>query len=139
MIDIRIPAWYDDALCSGEDPSLWFPDGRGAAEKNAAAAEAIAICKTCDVRTQCLTYALEADWITHGVWGATTENQRRALLGKAPKLSYLPMTPDDERHGTPSGYRAHRALDEEPCGPCREAKAAERKRERQRKREKEAS
>ena len=32
------------------------------------------------------------------------------------------MSPDDERHGTYRGYRAHRMADEVACGPCRLAR-----------------
>ena len=34
------------------------------------------------------------------------------------------MTPDDPRHGQNAGWDAHRADDEEPCQPCRDAAAA---------------
>lgn len=35
-----------------------------------------------------------------------------------------PLTPDDPRHGTTAGFRAHAAVGERPCRPCRDAKNA---------------
>ena len=37
------------------------------------------------------------------------------------------MTPDDARHGSPAGYQAHRAHDEDPCDACRLARYRARK------------
>lgn len=31
------------------------------------------------------------------------------------------MSPDDPRHGTPTGYRAHQKTDQAPCAPCRDS------------------
>lgn len=31
------------------------------------------------------------------------------------------MDPDDERHGTTAGHKAHRRAKEKPCEPCRRA------------------
>jgi WhiB family redox-sensing transcriptional regulator len=39
--------------------------------------QAIAICKTCPVQTECLEYALT--FTCYGIWGGTTEAQRRRL------------------------------------------------------------
>lgn len=44
---------------------------------------ALAICKSCPIRQLCLQYALQ-ERITDGIWGGTTESQRRAML-KRPK------------------------------------------------------
>jgi WhiB family redox-sensing transcriptional regulator len=47
--------------------------------------EAKAVCHRCPVRDECLDRALRADWV-EGIWGGTTEAERRALLrrGAAP-------------------------------------------------------
>ncbi|MEZ5311676.1 MAG: WhiB family transcriptional regulator [Microthrixaceae bacterium] len=37
------------------------------------------VCATCPVKTQCLEYAL-ANRIDHGVWGGTSERERRRIL-----------------------------------------------------------
>jgi WhiB family transcriptional regulator, redox-sensing transcriptional regulator len=55
------------------DPSLFFPsDGLGVLA-------AQAICAECPVKAECLEYAL-ADRVDHGVWGGTSERQRRRIL-----------------------------------------------------------
>jgi WhiB family redox-sensing transcriptional regulator len=64
--------WQEDALCAEVDPEIFFPD-RGGSSKTAKA-----ICRTCPVAVECLEYALETDQ-GYGVWGATTEADRRRL------------------------------------------------------------
>lgn len=63
--------WSDRARCRGTDPDQFFV--RGAAQ----ARRAIAVCSGCEVKEQCLGYALEHA-IDFGVWGGLTERQRRA-------------------------------------------------------------
>lgn len=41
------------------------------------------ICDGCDVRNQCLTYALERRE-KYGIWGSTNERQRRRILKGQP-------------------------------------------------------
>lgn len=80
--------WRDDTPCSQVDPELWFP------EKGRQAREAMAICGSCDVRRQCLEYAL-----THhetGIWGGTTERERMRMRNAKP--------------GQPTLYNAHREV-----------------------------
>jgi WhiB family redox-sensing transcriptional regulator len=64
--------WQDDAACTDLDPDWFFPE-RG--ESTAVAKE---VCMGCPVREECLAYAL-ANGITSGIWGGTTERQRRRL------------------------------------------------------------
>lgn len=40
-----------------------------------------AICAECDVAIECLHFALDARE-QHGIWGGTTEAERRSLLAK---------------------------------------------------------
>ena len=37
------------------------------------------ICNRCDVKTECLDYAMNFDQPVHGIWGGTTESQRTKL------------------------------------------------------------
>ena len=67
------PDWRDDAACRDEDPELFF------AHDDATAQRALAICAGCPVRDACLEHAL-ANGERHGVWGGTTEHERRVLL-----------------------------------------------------------
>ena len=70
-------AWWSRAACSTADPDLFFPiSGAGLALKQGARAKAI--CARCPIQQACLDYALNAGPI-QGVWGRTTEAERRLL------------------------------------------------------------
>ncbi len=72
--------WRAQARCLGSDPDLFFP--LGSTGKPLAQAEvAKGLCSGCEVRSVCLLYALETNQAT-GVWGGTTEDERRALRRK---------------------------------------------------------
>jgi len=63
--------WRDDALCAQTDPDLFHPE-RGQSTRRAKD-----VCRACEVRTECLDYALGTE--PHGVWGGLSEKERRAL------------------------------------------------------------
>lgn len=65
--------WQADALCAQVDPELFFP------KKSGTAAPARKICGRCDVREQCLEWALSTDDATGGVLGGLTARQRDRL------------------------------------------------------------
>ncbi|WP_435223163.1 WhiB family transcriptional regulator [Streptomyces sp. Tue6028] len=71
--------WGERGLCRTADPDDLFVEG-------AAQHRAKALCNGCTVRTECLAYALDQR-IEHGVWGGTTERERRALLRRRPMVS----------------------------------------------------
>lgn len=59
--------------CADKPPSLFFPsDGVGVDV-------ARRVCAECPVRQECLEYAL-ANRIDHGVWGGTSERERRRII-----------------------------------------------------------
>lgn len=64
-------AWIDDALCAQTDTEIFFP---AAGESNT---DAKKVCNRCDVRAECLAYALQHDFI--GVWGGLSRQERRRL------------------------------------------------------------
>ena len=66
------PAWQDRALCAQTDPEAFFP------EKGGSTREAKLVCRSCEVRTECLEYALEHDE-RFGIWGGLSERERRRL------------------------------------------------------------
>ncbi|GHD85877.1 WhiB family transcriptional regulator [Streptomyces naganishii] len=69
--------WRDRAACRQEDPDLFFPIGTtGPALLQTEQAKAV--CRRCPVQEQCLEWAMETDQAI-GVWGGTSENERRAL------------------------------------------------------------
>jgi WhiB family redox-sensing transcriptional regulator len=70
--------WRSLALCTDEDPELFFPigsTGPGVAQ----ARHAVRICRRCPVSEPCLTWALD-NHQDAGVWGGLTEDDRRSLL-----------------------------------------------------------
>ena len=65
--------WMADGKCRDIPPATFFPsDGVGvdAARR---------ICEDCAVKALCLEYALQ-NRIDHGVWGGTSERERRRIL-----------------------------------------------------------
>ncbi len=66
------PAWQDNALCAQTDPEAFFP------EKGGSTREAKRVCRSCEVRAECLEYALEHDE-RFGIWGGLSERERRRL------------------------------------------------------------
>ncbi len=64
--------WHDRALCAQTDPEAFFP------EKGGSTREAKKICTGCDVRAECLSYALAHDE-RFGIWGGLSERERRRL------------------------------------------------------------
>ena len=69
--------WRQDAACRDTSPELFFPVGTtGQAVEQIAAAKAV--CTGCPARVPCLEYALATNQDS-GVWGATSEEDRRHL------------------------------------------------------------
>jgi len=64
--------WQDRSNCLGVDPDLFFPE-RGASTK-----EAKAVCCGCEVRMECLEYALR-NGEKFGIWGGLSERERRRI------------------------------------------------------------
>ena len=75
--------WRDDASCRDADADLFFPVGTmGPARRQID--EAKRICRACPAQAACLAWAIDHG-ITSGVWGGTTEDERRALRRPAEK------------------------------------------------------
>ena len=75
--DWDVDDWRDQALCRDTDPDLFFPVGTTgpALEQIAAARE---VCQQCEAQAPCLEFALATNQES-GVWGGTSEEERRAL------------------------------------------------------------
>jgi WhiB family redox-sensing transcriptional regulator len=69
-------AWQERALCAQTDPEAFFP------EKGGSTREAKKVCASCDVRSECLDYALANDE-RFGIWGGLSERERRKLKRRA--------------------------------------------------------
>ena len=65
--------WQDNAPCATVDVDF-IPD----IETDDGLAEAQTVCRTCDVRTQCLAWAMLHG--AEGYWGGTTTYQRKQLI-----------------------------------------------------------
>lgn len=69
--------WRRRAACRDTDPDLFFPVGTtGMALDQIDAAKVV--CQQCDARIECLEFALATNQEA-GVWGATSEEERRKL------------------------------------------------------------
>ncbi|MHB1235530.1 MAG: WhiB family transcriptional regulator [Microbacteriaceae bacterium] len=68
--------WQSDALCAQTDPEAFFP------EKGGSTRDAKKICTSCEVKHQCLEYALQNDE-RFGIWGGLSERERRKLRKRA--------------------------------------------------------
>jgi len=91
-------AWLDRAACRDLDPERFFPDSG----EQVKAAEAKAICASCQVRDHCLDLAVKAAGGIdgdHGVFGGTLPGERSPLRGNT--------------FPEPSAYRQHRELAEQ--------------------------
>ncbi len=65
-------SWQERALCAQTDPESFFP------EKGGSTREAKKVCLGCDVRPECLEYALYNDE-RFGIWGGLSERERRRV------------------------------------------------------------
>ena len=74
--DDGVLGWQTDALCAQTDPEAFFP------EKGGSTRDAKRICTSCEVKTQCLEYALQNDE-RFGIWGGLSERERRKLRKRA--------------------------------------------------------
>ena len=72
-------SWNTMGHCRNGDPDRMFVTG-------AAQQKARSICRNCPVLKQCLAMAL-TEKIKYGVWGGTTERERRAIRKARPDVT----------------------------------------------------
>jgi WhiB family redox-sensing transcriptional regulator len=72
--------WQERALCAQTDPEAFFP------EKGGSTREAKKICTDCEVKAECLEYALANDE-RFGIWGGLSERERRRLRRAANEVA----------------------------------------------------
>jgi WhiB family redox-sensing transcriptional regulator len=70
----EILQWMKDAGCKGNTKADFFPI-HGQTEQSKLA---YSICSRCNVKTECLNYAVERPEIM-GIWGGTSHRQRRKI------------------------------------------------------------
>ena len=75
--DLEQEAWMEEGSCVYANTELFFPVGssmKAIKQSN----EAKAICNECVVKIDCLEYAIRTNQDS-GVWGGTTEEERKSL------------------------------------------------------------
>ena len=77
--------WRHVALCRDEDPELFFPIGT-TGPAAAQVEQAKVVCRRCPAVEPCLSWALETGQDA-GVWGGTSEDERRALTRRSVRAS----------------------------------------------------
>jgi WhiB family transcriptional regulator, redox-sensing transcriptional regulator len=98
-------SWISSGACHGADTELFFPvTTAGGALKQINSAKAV--CGSCQVRADCLSYALET--MQHGIWGGTTWDERaemraisRRALRRAARKKDAPHAPAELRVPAP--------------------------------------
>lgn len=70
------PHWTELSLCTEVDSDLFSPVTGGSTR------QAKQVCRACEVRAECLEYALAHDQ-RFGVWGGLSERERRRLKREA--------------------------------------------------------
>lgn len=80
--------WRADAACRNEDPELFFPLG-DSGPALLQIDDAKAVCRTCTVVSECLSWAMESGQDS-GIWGGMSEAERRALRRRSarPGVAY---------------------------------------------------
>ena len=75
-LEAEAQSWQERALCAETDPEAFFP------EKGGSTREAKKICTGCEVKAECLEFALANDE-RFGIWGGLSERERRRLRRRA--------------------------------------------------------
>lgn len=70
--DDGVLGWQSEALCAETGPESFFPD------KGESTRDAKRVCGACNVRAECLEYALLNDE-RFGIWGGASERERRTI------------------------------------------------------------
>ncbi len=70
--------WQNKAACRGELTELFFMDIEEISINHIKMREARAICDRCQVKKECLDFAVIND-INYGVWAGTTPTQRKEI------------------------------------------------------------
>lgn len=76
IVDLDERPWAAYAACRDADPDAFFP----VSEEEAG--PAIRVCNGCPVKDECLDWALDTR-VRYGIWGGTTERDRRRLLRRS--------------------------------------------------------
>lgn len=98
MIERERPEWAARGKCCGSDPAFFYPErdpeqGKTATTRQAQAAKAVCNGRDgapiCDVRQECLDYAIENNE-KFGIWGGRSERERNRLKRMRKKVAMAP-------------------------------------------------
>ena len=96
MVYDNTSQWMQRAACLCADPELFFPVSETGPSR-LQIWQAKQICHACPVKGTCLAWALRNS-VTDGIWGGSTQSERRALLGHLNRHERsLPLAPR-QRH-----------------------------------------
>ena len=86
---VPTPDWMWEGNCLSVGVAPFYPEPQPGRPNTKAAAEALATCKGCPVIEECFLYAMRnrEEW---GVWGGTTQQQRRAKFRELDAGATLP-------------------------------------------------
>jgi len=126
-------SWVGKARCRGMDPNIFMPDLGAPTEpikeicngkQTRVFNRARQVYETvgdppCPVRDECLAYALELPGKVVGIFGGTSEKERRALKSSMRNAGAIKRI----KHGTLSGYKSEWSFGLKHCEPCRAANA----------------
>lgn len=73
--------WREEASCKKIGPKIFFADNENSNESKKNVKLAKSICVKCNVRPECLNYALN-EQIPFGIWGGFSSRERNALIRK---------------------------------------------------------
>lgn len=76
LVEEKPRDWRERSLCAQTDPEAFHP------EKGGSTREAKKVCLNCEVREECLQWALDNDE-RYGIWGGMSERERRKLKKRA--------------------------------------------------------
>ena len=85
VLDPKDMGWQSQAACLGIETDFFFVEDRGHPYTEQESIKKI--CKGCDVRNECLAFAIK--YTTLGYWGGTTEDERRAIRQNADRQRTL--------------------------------------------------
>lgn len=97
-------SWMEAAACKGLKPdeqAIFFVNSSRRLADRLAETEAKAICLGCDVRKECLEYAIAGEM--YGIWGGATWDERRRLIRKRRTANLVATVPPNHHPRNPEG------------------------------------
>jgi WhiB family transcriptional regulator, redox-sensing transcriptional regulator len=105
MMRLQVSApddWVLLAACRGKTELFFPPDiSESRSDRRRREARAKVVCDSCEVRTECLTEAVESGE-RFGIWGGLTERERRAAFARLRRTPSLTSPQDIAGPGRPA-------------------------------------